>query len=152
MGQQKPQQSSEGEEFINSKKDSIDYTEKEMILEISDIFSLCKERCNPRFLSTMVYIILKHFKVSFHDADAFLSSIGAMIAKTCRKWTQTFLYDFDGFVNEGSGEKQKDSFYHVYPVGVSHYLLLITLLLVLLYYCITYYFIAFITYCWFFSI
>ena len=66
--QQKPQQSSEDEEFINPKEDSVDYTEKEMIFEISDIFSLCKERCNPRFLSTMVYMILKHFKVSFRDA------------------------------------------------------------------------------------
>ena len=37
--QQKPQQPSEDEEFINPKEDSADYTEKEMIFEISDIFS-----------------------------------------------------------------------------------------------------------------
>ena len=35
--------------------------------------------------------------------------------------------------------------YILSPLGVSHYLLLITLLLALLYYFITYYFIAFIT-------
>ena len=57
-------------------------------------------------------MILKHFKISFSDADAFPLSIGAM---TCHKWTQTFLYDFDDFVNEGRGEKQKGSFYDVYP-------------------------------------
>ena len=65
--QQKSQQSSEDEEFINPKEDSVDYTEKEMIFEISDIFSLSNEPCNPRFLSTMVYIILRfHFLMQMH--------------------------------------------------------------------------------------
>ena len=62
-----------------------------MIFEISDIFSLCKERCNSRFLSTMIYMTLKYFNVSFRDANTFLSSIDAMTVKTCHKWTQTFL-------------------------------------------------------------
>ena len=39
-----------------------------------------------------------------------------MTAKTCHKWIQTFLYDFDDFVNEERGGKQKYSFYDVYPV------------------------------------
>ena len=111
--QQKPKPSSKDEEFINPKEDSIDYTEKEKVFELSGIFSLCKERCNPRFLSTMVYMILKHFNASFRGADAFLSSIGAMTAKTCHKWTPTFLY-FDDLVNARQGGNQKDSFYDMY--------------------------------------
>jgi hypothetical protein len=113
---QKPQQSSsEDEDFVDTKDDSINFTEKDMLFEISDVYSLCKEQCNPRFLSTMVYMILKHFDISFRHADAFLSSIGGMTAKTCHKWTETFLKDFGEFVNDGRGGKHKDGFYDVYP-------------------------------------
>ncbi|CAF0920096.1 unnamed protein product [Didymodactylos carnosus] len=72
--------SSEDENFTDTKEDSINFTEKNMLFEISDVFSSCKEECNPRFLSTMIYMILTHFDISFRDADAFLLSIGATTA------------------------------------------------------------------------
>lgn len=113
--EQKTQESPTEDEDFESQEDSIDYTAMDMTFEISDIFSLCKERCNPRFLSTMTFMILRHFNISFREADTFLSLIGAMTAKTCEKWVQTFLRDFDDFLDEGRGGKQKDSFYDLYP-------------------------------------
>ncbi|CAF4865241.1 unnamed protein product, partial [Rotaria sp. Silwood2] len=46
---------------------------------------------------------------------AFLSSIGAMTAKTCHKSNQTFFNDFDDFINDERGGKHQVSFHDMNP-------------------------------------
>ncbi|CAF3097457.1 unnamed protein product [Rotaria sp. Silwood2] len=87
-----PSESDDQIDYINFKDDSI-------IHDISDLFSFCETKINTRYLSTLIYMSLRRFGHTFRDADLFLSTIGGMTAKTCKKWTDILVnHDFDDFV------------------------------------------------------
>ncbi|CAF1229080.1 unnamed protein product [Didymodactylos carnosus] len=76
-----PQQqssSSEDEEFINLQPDIIGFTNKQISTDIGDLYTLCAQQCHPKFLSTMIYMILRHLNLSWRDTDQFLSSFGTI--------------------------------------------------------------------------
>ncbi|CAF1069722.1 unnamed protein product [Didymodactylos carnosus] len=114
-----PQQqssSSEDGEFINLQPDTIDFTNKQISTDIGDLYTLCAQQCHAKFLSTMIYMILRHLNLSWRDTDQFLSSFGTISILTCHKWAKTFLCkDFNDFVNKNRGEKHTDGFYDVFP-------------------------------------
>ena len=95
---------------------SFDFTAKEMIDNISVLFALCAESVNTKYLSTLMYLTLRHLDYSWRHVDSFLKNIGAMTAQTCHKYSQCFLNeDIDQFCTHERGGKQCASFYDLYP-------------------------------------
>jgi hypothetical protein len=97
-------------------RESVDFVAKEMLENISVLYTLCAESVSNKYLSTLMYITLRHFGYSWRDVDLFLGAVGGMTAETCHKHSQTFLNkDIDDFCCEGRGGKQSASFYDLYP-------------------------------------
>ena len=96
--------------------DVDDNTNNIMFDHIVDIFELCLNQCNFKSLSTLVYMILRHFQLSWRSIEEFMLKIGAMLCMTANKWAKVFTDgDFDLFMNDERGGKCGDSFYDVYP-------------------------------------
>lgn len=86
------------------------------IHDICDLFLLCLEKSNKKYLSVLLYFALRYFNVSFENIDIFLKEIGGLSAQISHKWSKIFLEgDFHQFSNDGRGGKRYDSFYDVYP-------------------------------------
>ena len=95
---------------------TFDFTPKEMLDNIAVLYTLCAETVDNKYLSTLLYITLRHLGYSWRDVDSFLGTIGAMTAKTCHNHSKTFLSeDIDHFCAEERGGKQRASFYDLYP-------------------------------------
>jgi hypothetical protein len=98
----------EGEHF--------DFTAGEMLENIGGLYSLCADFVSDKYLSTLIYVALRHFGYSWRDVDSFLCTVGGMTAETCQKHSQIFLNkDIDVFCADGRGGKQCASFYDLYP-------------------------------------
>jgi hypothetical protein len=96
--------------------DSIDFSNDNILNDISDLFTFCKEQINSRFISVLLYMSLRRFGHSWRDIDAFLCRVGAMTAKTAHKWSNILLErDFDEFISEERGGKRGDTFWDCYP-------------------------------------
>lgn len=92
------------------------FKDKIQLYDIGDLFELCKNQCNIRYLSALIYLILRHFNISFQETDTLLKDIGALTAQTAHKWASLFMDgEFDECVTDGRGGKRGDSFYDVYP-------------------------------------
>ena len=96
------------EEIVSSESDDqtdhINFKNDSIIYDISELFSFCQTKMNTRFLSTLVYVSLRRFGYTLRDVDLFLTTIGAMTAKTCQKWTNILVHhDFDDFIADGRG-------------------------------------------------
>ena len=46
---------------------------------MSDLFELCKAKCPVKYLSTIVYLSLRSFGVSWANCDAFLRNMGKVV-------------------------------------------------------------------------
>ena len=57
--------------------DVDDDTNNIMLDHIGDIFELCLNQCNFKSLSTLVYMILRHFQLSWRSIEEFMLKIGA---------------------------------------------------------------------------
>ena len=57
--------------------DVDDNTNNIMLDHIDDIFELCLNQCNFKSLSTLVYMILGHFQLSWRSIEEFMLKIGA---------------------------------------------------------------------------
>lgn len=98
-----------GANYLNF-KDTI------QLCDIADIFELCKNQCNIRYLTVLVYLILRRFNISFQETNTFLKDIGGLTGEVAHKWSKLFTQGkFDEFVIDGRGGKRGDSFYDVYP-------------------------------------
>ncbi|CAF1386639.1 unnamed protein product [Didymodactylos carnosus] len=87
-----------------------------MTQNIGDIMKLCRETCNIRYLSTLLYMSMRHFNIPTTVLDVFMSSIGAYNRKTSHKWPDVFLnQSLDEFLLDRLGGKQGDGFYDLYP-------------------------------------
>ncbi|CAF1648481.1 unnamed protein product, partial [Didymodactylos carnosus] len=52
----------EEEDIDHETESEIDFTSEDMLKNINDIIKLCEESCNIRYLSTLVYMSLRHFQ------------------------------------------------------------------------------------------
>jgi hypothetical protein len=115
--------SSDGDSIMDSNEmivtdnvDNFNWTDKSLMNSIGDLFQVCINGCNLRTLSTLLYMILRHFNFTWRDTDIFLSDIGGMRCITTNKWAQLFINgDLDEIMQEGRGGQRGDSFFDVYP-------------------------------------
>ena len=55
--------SDEDEEGSNS----LSFNDTIQFYDIADIFELCKNQCNIRYLSVLIYLILRRFNISYEE-------------------------------------------------------------------------------------
>ena len=104
--------SDEDEEGANS----LSFTDTIQLCDTADIFELCKNQCNIRYLSVLIYLILRRFNISYEETHTFLKDIGGLTGEVAHKWSNLLTNrKFDEFVTDGRGGKRGDSFYDVYP-------------------------------------
>ncbi|CAF1665546.1 unnamed protein product [Adineta ricciae] len=90
--------------------------ERIQICDIANIFEVCANSTNTRYLSVLMYLTLRHFNISYGEVDAFLKHIGGLTAEVAHKWADIFMNgNFDEFICDGRGGKRGNSFYDVYP-------------------------------------
>ena len=53
----------EDEEGANS----LNFKDTIQLCDIVDLFELCKNQCNLRYLSVLIYLILLHFNISYQE-------------------------------------------------------------------------------------
>jgi hypothetical protein len=100
------------ERYTADEGERFDFSAKEMLDDISTLYSLCAESVNNKYLSTLMYVTLRHLGCPWRHVDSFLSTVGGMTAETCHKHSQTFLNkDIDEFCADGRGGRQTASFY-----------------------------------------
>ncbi|CAF1621965.1 unnamed protein product, partial [Didymodactylos carnosus] len=93
-----------------------DFTSKEVLDTLNELMSLCKQNSNTKCLSVLLYMSLRHFSVSYRDADKFLDAIGAFKAETCHTHSDRLLhYGVDRFATDLRGGKRGDSFWDSFP-------------------------------------
>jgi len=87
--------------MLENDVDSINFSNKNILNDISDLFIFCNEQINSRFISVLIYMFLHRFGDSSRDVDAFLGTVAVMTAKTARKWSNILVNrDFDEYINE----------------------------------------------------
>ncbi len=92
------------------------FKDKIQISDVADLFEYCKNDCNIRYLSVLLYLTLRYFDISYKTAHTFLKDIGGLTDETAHKWANAFLDGkFDDFVGDARGGKRGDSFYDIYP-------------------------------------
>ncbi|CAF4362204.1 unnamed protein product, partial [Rotaria sordida] len=57
--------------IVDDNKDNINWTDKNLLHHIGDIFELCINQCNLKLLSTLLFMILRHFNFTWRDIDNF---------------------------------------------------------------------------------
>ena len=86
-----------------------------MLHHIGDIYSLCKETCNPKYLSVLLYMSCRHVGLSWRQSDNFLTNIGAMSIVSSHYHSQTFLNEnLSDFTSDGRGGKRGSDFWDEY--------------------------------------
>ncbi|CAF4609996.1 unnamed protein product, partial [Rotaria sp. Silwood2] len=81
-----------------------------------DVFEFCKNQCNVRYLSVLIYLTLRYFDISYKTTHTFLKDIGGLTGEVAHKWSNIFMNEkFDEIVGDARGGKRGDSFYDVYP-------------------------------------
>ena len=50
---------------------SLSFTDQVTINDISDVFQLCKKKCNFKFISVLLYTSLRHFDITWRDGNCF---------------------------------------------------------------------------------
>ncbi|CAF4611392.1 unnamed protein product [Rotaria sp. Silwood2] len=77
------------EEEMKMNEDSFDmsknFNDQVTLNDISDIFEICKNNCTYKFISVLLYMSVRHFKITWRDCDLFMTEIGALSSQTCQK-------------------------------------------------------------------
>ncbi|CAF4606386.1 unnamed protein product [Rotaria sp. Silwood2] len=95
---------------------SLNFNDKVTLNDISDIFELCQNKCNLKFISVLLYMTLRHFDITWRDCDLFLKEVSALTSKTCHKWIEIFTSgDFNQFCTDNRGGKRGEEFYDTFP-------------------------------------
>jgi len=98
----------------NKQKDFL--KNKINILDIGNLFEVIKQQTSLRSLSTLVYLSLMYFRISWREIDSFLKDIGALTAKTCNKWSTDLIeQDLNNFLEDNRGGKHNEGFFDIYP-------------------------------------
>lgn len=92
------------------------FNEVILLTDIGDLAEMCKSTCDTKYLSTLLYMSLRHFNIKWQDTDDFLKNIGLMTAQTCHKWATVFMRgEYEEFSGDLRGGKHVDSFFDVFP-------------------------------------
>jgi hypothetical protein len=76
------------EELNRSEAKEFDFTTEEALENIGELFRLCTESVNTRYLSTFLYTALRYLKLPWRQIEPLLKAIGAMTIKSCHEWSQ----------------------------------------------------------------
>ncbi|CAF1291834.1 unnamed protein product, partial [Didymodactylos carnosus] len=107
--------SSDDEYRMDIDDEELNFKDKLLLTDISDLAEMCKSKCDIKYLSTLLYMLLRFFNIKWEDVDEYLKSIGFMTAKTSHKWATVFIEgDYEEFSNDLRGGKQTDSFYDTF--------------------------------------
>ena len=84
--------------------ENYDFRDMIQIHDIADIFEFCKDQCNIRYLSVLIYLTLRHLNISCQEICTFLKHIGSLSDQIVHKWSDSFLHGrFDEFVGDARG-------------------------------------------------
>ncbi|CAF0983388.1 unnamed protein product, partial [Didymodactylos carnosus] len=76
----------------------------------------CKEKCERKLISTLLFATLQYFEIPTGKSDEFLGSIGCYHLVTCQKWLETFVNgSLEDFAMENRGGKHVSTFYEGFP-------------------------------------
>ena len=75
-------------ELHETEAKEFDYTTEEALEIIGELYALCAETVSIRYLSTLLYMTIRHVKLSWRDTESKLKVIGTMSIKSCYKWSQ----------------------------------------------------------------
>ena len=108
--------SSNDEYQMDIDDEELAFSEKILLTDIGDLAEMCKSKCGTKYLSTLLYMSLRFFNITWEDVDQFLKSIGFMTAQTSHKWALVFIKgDHKELSSDFRGGKQTDSFYDTFP-------------------------------------
>ncbi|CAF1655109.1 unnamed protein product, partial [Adineta ricciae] len=101
---------------VNVDNLKLNFMEKLTLLNIEDLAEMCRLKCNTKYLSVLLYMPLRYFKIKWNNIDEYLKGIGLMTAETSHNWAATFLDgDHKEFARDLRGGKHSDSLYDIYP-------------------------------------
>ena len=104
------------EDFIPAASELIDFNSEHILNDVGDLFTLCSQEGNRKYLSTKIYMLLRHLNKPWREIDQILASIGATSCETSHNWSKLFVHgDFQDFTNENRGGKRSDSFWDMFP-------------------------------------
>ncbi|CAF1284210.1 unnamed protein product [Rotaria sp. Silwood1] len=102
-----PPDSSTSEEEDYSSSEPIKFTEKKILSDIGDLFTLCTQEGNRKYLSTMIYMLLRHLGYSWRETDEILDTTGSTKCETAHKYADLYLNgDFEEFIGEHRGQDE----------------------------------------------
>ncbi|CAF1634877.1 unnamed protein product, partial [Didymodactylos carnosus] len=94
----------------------IDYKNKNILNDISDLFEICKKKCGLKSISCLLYMSLRHVGITYEKCDDILKTIGGYTSQTAQKWTEVLVNgNFGDFMVENRGGKHCSSFYDYFP-------------------------------------
>ncbi|CAF1270301.1 unnamed protein product, partial [Didymodactylos carnosus] len=100
----------------NEDKKPLNFKDKVMLNDISDLFELCQSKCLTKYITCLLYMAMRHLGLKWNDCHNFMKEIGALTSQTAHKWTSIFIHgDFDEFCHENRGGKRKSEFYDSFP-------------------------------------
>jgi hypothetical protein len=97
-------------------QEPLDFKDKVILKDMSDLFELCKSKCPTKYISVLLYMAMSHFGVKWKDCNDFLTEIGGVTSETAHKWAGVFISgDFDEFCNDNRGGKRGNEFFNCFP-------------------------------------
>ena len=82
---------SDDEYRIDVDDEESNFKEKLLLIDIGDLAEMCKTKCDTKYLSTLLYMSLRFFDITWEDADDYLKNIGLMSSQTSHKWVTVFI-------------------------------------------------------------
>ncbi|CAF1492275.1 unnamed protein product [Didymodactylos carnosus] len=91
-----------------------EFSNKEILSVIGDLFTLCSQQCSRQYLSTLLYMLLRYVNMPWRECDKIFRVSGSMRCQSASEWAQLYLNDFEEFTAEHRGGKPTDSFWDVF--------------------------------------
>ena len=111
-----PADFSNEEYHVDVDNSELNFMQKLTLSNIEDLAEMCRLKCSTKYLSVLLYMSLRYFKIKWNDINEYLKSVGFMTAETSHKWADIFLDgDHKEFSHDSRGGKHSDSFYDGYP-------------------------------------
>jgi hypothetical protein len=101
---------------VREDQEPLDFNDKVILKDISDLFELCKSKYSTKYISVLLFMTMRYFGVKWKDTNDFLTEIGGLTSQTAYKWASVFATgDFDEFCNENRGGKRGSDFFDCFP-------------------------------------
>ena len=77
---------SSGDEYRMSVDDEeLNFKDKLLLTDIGDLAEMCPTKSDIKYLSTLLYMSLRFFNITWKDADDYLKNIDLMSSQTSHK-------------------------------------------------------------------